>query len=108
MTPEELVETIQELNLRSAILAETVNVMNLTGSFMNAEPDSPVEDQASKALEDRIDHLVKDHGELIGHIVMAMAVILVEAAEWERVQAWLTEAEEEINRRAEEIGYDPH
>jgi len=108
MTPEELADIVGELNAKSAIITEVVKLLNLTGEYMNAEPKSPMEDQAEAALNDRVKHLVEDHVELVGHILIAMSVMLVEVPEWTAVQAWLSGAEEDIHRKAREIGYDPH
>lgn len=106
MTPEELVAAVTEIEARSAILAETVRLLNLVGAFMSAESSSPDEDQAEAALQDRINHLVTEHPEMIGHILMATSVMLVEVADWDAVQGWLSEAEETIRERAAEIGYN--
>lgn len=105
---KELVDLVEELNLRSKTLTGMTQLLNLVGTYMNDETNSPQEDQDEMAVNDFIAHLVGDHPENAGHILLALASLIVQTSNWEDVQEWLTFQENAIKQMAEEAGLHGH
>lgn len=101
-------EIAEELNMRSSILVETTNVLNMIGTYMSDETNSPKEDQDEAALNERLTHLVQDHPEMVGHIVLALGSLIVQVVDWSEVQEWLTFQENKIKEKAAEAGLHGH
>lgn len=108
MDDRERSELAEELNLRSKTLVGATQLLNLIGTYFNDETNSPQEDQDEMALNDHVAHLVEEHHEEAGHILLALGSMLVQIANWEDVQEWLTFQENTIREKAEEAGLHGH
>jgi hypothetical protein len=95
---------IDELRMRSTIIEETVEVINLFGAFMDAEDNSASEDQLESAVQSKLSALIPDANDALGgHVMLALIAILHNCADHEKVQEWLTQQGEEMAEELERL-----
>lgn len=101
-------ELVDDLNHRSLVLEETTALLNMIGEYMSDEDNSPQEDQHEAALNDHLTHLAKEHPEVMGHIIVCLASMVVQIAEGEEVQEWINFQGDKIIEDAEAAGIHGH
>lgn len=102
------IEMVDELNQRSLVLEESTALLNMVGEYMSDEDNSPQEDQHEAALNDHLSHLVQDHPEVVGHIIVCFASMIVQIADSGDIQQWINFQSNKIIEDAEAAGIHGH
>lgn len=94
-------ERAQEVQFMSDTMVRVVKLLNLSGDYLAAEVDSPVEDQLEAALRDEITRSVASvYGD---EIVMGLITLLHRTADANDVQQFLADLSTSLQEEADEL-----
>jgi hypothetical protein len=92
------------LQLRSDIMAATVDLLNEFGAYLQAENNSPEEDQMEAAMQDRIVALIDEGNRgLAGHMLLALVALVHHCADPELVQGFLNDQSVQLLEELEQL-----
>lgn len=104
--PDNPLESLEDLQFHSDVLAELVSVLNAFGQYLGA-PVGSDEEKEWEVLVDQLTTSIVD-GKMAGHVMLGMANIIHLFADGDGIQEWLEHQRVMLEQRAKELGYDTH
>jgi hypothetical protein len=102
MTDDEAHALMIEAKMRNDTVQATVELLNLFGQYMSADNGSPIEDQLEATMNDVVNELLNDKESMGGHVFLCLAAIICNAADYDKVQEFLTHQQEAIQEMVDE------